>query len=426
MNLSDLQKACPGVDFSVLYKPWDRSYSIEDYIIEFLPKTLEILKSTPLIRNSTIVEFALAFFKDKDLPFSEKSLIENLKCTPNFAQHWLEAQSSFLAVTFAPLEFKLIGPTEYIPFVVAHPQTELRSGGYGMVQKVYEGKMAFARKTIRDNDESLTMKREYTILRMATETGNPHLLNLRCAYQQGGHYCLVTYPWCELNLGKFVEYPFWTLRDAKSRLVLLSNWMACMASGLATLHQIKLKHHDLKPENVLFDGELMPVICDFGHSKAIENGSKSSSYSPPEQFQGKAGYTGDIFSLGLIFVELGLVFFGRKALKYQMRSGNFMDIASRLEEFLADNFPFGYSARMDGWTQSFRALLKDMLDESPSNRPKASEVWARLKEMVESIGGEPHCNQVPPVESIYNAEEEEDENEEAEMPQTENNAMLFE
>jgi hypothetical protein len=53
-----------------------------------------------------------------------------------------------------------------------------------------------------------------------------------------------------------------------------------------------------------------------------------------------------------------------------------------------------------------------MLDVAPENRPKASEVWEKTKEMVESLGEKPHCEDVSPVGSIpCEHEEQEDDTE---------------
>ena len=54
------------------------------------------------------------------------------------AEDYLLAQSSFFAVTFKPLEYKNLGPYDSVPFVV-DSQTKLRTGGYGMIEKVFEG-----------------------------------------------------------------------------------------------------------------------------------------------------------------------------------------------------------------------------------------------------------------------------------------------
>ena len=74
-----------------------------------------------------------------------------------------------------------------------------------MIEKVFEGDKSFARKTIRDNYDNEKIMMELKILRLATETENPHLLRLRCAYQQDNQMFFVTYPWCEFDLRAFLD-----------------------------------------------------------------------------------------------------------------------------------------------------------------------------------------------------------------------------
>lgn len=421
MNLKDLSAACPGVDFSILYKPYDTSFSIGDYVIEFLQKTFDIIKASPTIKNSVIVDFVKAEIVDADLPLTEEDLVKNLNCSPKSAQHFLLAQSSFFAVSFEPQEYKNLGPLDFTPFVVdAH--TKLRQGGYGMVEKVFEGEKPLARKSISDNYDESKIHMEIKILDLATDTGNPHLLHLRCAYKQENRTCLVTYPWCEFDLSAFLnsshELPWWTQRSTKEKLILITDWMACLASGLSALHKKKIKHQAMKPANVLLDANLLPVLCDFGLSKSFDKNSKSvkfqgtRAYLPPEQFDGKVGRKGDIFSLGLVFVELALLFFGQKSLKEELTSGLFVDLTESLDDFLAKKFPIVNNPIMDDWNKRFQSLIRSMLDVAPENRPKASEVWEKAKEMVESLGAKPHCEDVSPVGSIpCEHEEQEDDTE---------------
>jgi serine/threonine protein kinase len=56
---------------------------------------------------------------------------------------------------------------------------------------------------------------------------------------------------------------------------------------------------------------MMPVISDFGLSKKFKSVS-TREYFSPEQPAGQVSRKADVFSLGLIFVELGLLLFGKK------------------------------------------------------------------------------------------------------------------
>ena len=124
------------------------------------------------------------------------------------------------------------------------------------------------------------------------------------------------------------------------------------------------------------------------------------AYLPPERFEGKVGRKGDIFSLGIIFVELGLLFFGQKGLKEEFTSGFYTDMLQQLAKFLKDRFPLVGNSIMDDWNKHFQELITTMLDVAPGKRPIASAVWENLKEMIESLGAEPHCETVSPVGSI--------------------------
>ncbi|XP_039776674.1 uncharacterized protein LOC120644165 isoform X3 [Panicum virgatum] len=87
-----------------------------------------------------------------------------------------------------------------------------------------------------------------------------------------------------------------------------------ICSGLDALHEEKIIHLDLKPQNVLMDGNMEPKIVDFGFARQLgENKSKiyteratgTVGYIAPEyHFHGKISPKADIFSLGVIMIEL--------------------------------------------------------------------------------------------------------------------------
>ncbi|CAL5077158.1 unnamed protein product [Urochloa decumbens] len=86
-----------------------------------------------------------------------------------------------------------------------------------------------------------------------------------------------------------------------------------ICNGLHHLHNEKgIIHMDLKPPNILLDGDLVPKITDFGISRAGEISKTMSQerlcslgYCAPEYlFNGKISFKSDIYSLGVIIIEM--------------------------------------------------------------------------------------------------------------------------
>jgi len=84
--------------------------------------------------------------------------------------------------------------------------------------------------------------------------------------------------------------------------------------GLRYLHDNKINHLDLKPENIMLDGQMEPKITDFGLSRLLEQGQSTLvtkhivgtlRYIAPEIIdKGEISFKADIYALGIIIIEL--------------------------------------------------------------------------------------------------------------------------
>ncbi|KAF8088300.1 hypothetical protein N665_0546s0030 [Sinapis alba] len=159
-----------------------------------------------------------------------------------------------------------------------------------------------------------------------------------------------------------------------------------ICAALVFLHSNKahsLVHGDLKPANILLDGNLVSKLSDFG---TCSIGSKSDvtgtvPYLDPEaSSSGKLTPKSDVYSFGIILLRL---LTGRPALrianevKYALDSGSL----NNLLDPLAGDWPFVQAEQL-------ARLALRCCESVGENRPDlATEVWRVLEPMRASSGG---------------------------------------
>lgn len=83
-----------------------------------------------------------------------------------------------------------------------------------------------------------------------------------------------------------------------------------VAAGLKVIHDKKIFHRNLKPENILIDERGRLKIADFGISEVRptyfdEPRTETKWYIAPEILLGQShGISSDIWSLGVVFFEM--------------------------------------------------------------------------------------------------------------------------
>ncbi|KAA0056589.1 protein LYK2 [Cucumis melo var. makuwa] len=181
-----------------------------------------------------------------------------------------------------------------------------------------------------------------------------------------------------------------------------------IAAGLQHMHHVMKPvyvHRNIKSRNIFLDEDFNARIGNFGMAKCVQNdiedpkfcssnpASWSLGYLAPEYIhQGIISPTIDIFAYGVILLEVlsgkppitkpnangeGSVRLTEK-IKVIMESDNENEPREWMDSALGDNYPFDAAIKL-------AKLARACVDEDPSLRPSAAEVFDRLSRMVEEL-----------------------------------------
>jgi serine/threonine protein kinase len=199
----------------------------------------------------------------------------------------------------------------------------LGSGAYGYVdtvKSVVNPGAVFARKTIRittgrNRETQLkSVETEFGILRRLEQH---HVIQVLELYSFRNKLSIIMLQVADTDMKEYLEKldTIGTGPERHTMLKPLLMWQGCLIQAIDYLHEMKIKHKDLKPANILLkDGHVL--ITDFGIAKdlideettaSITSGSAQGSpmYMAPEiGLEDRRGRAVDIFSLGCIFLEI--------------------------------------------------------------------------------------------------------------------------
>ncbi|KAK9912517.1 hypothetical protein M0R45_036379 [Rubus argutus] len=183
-----------------------------------------------------------------------------------------------------------------------------------------------------------------------------------------------------------------------------------VARGIDYLHQgceMKILHFDIKPHNILLDGNFVPKVSDFGLARLcpIDDNSLTMTaargtigYIAPELFYkniGGVSNKADIYSFGMLLMEIA----GKRK-----NLNAFAENSSQIyfPSWVCDQFNEGKDMEIQDATDEEMKITKKMLivalwciQMKPNDRPNS------MNQVVEMLEGEIECIPMPPKPFLY-------------------------
>src|SRR5215469_17808340 len=173
--------------------------------------------------------------------------------------------------------------------------------------------------------------------------------------------------------------------NSADKLSLLRSFFGCLTHALQYLHDVKIRHRDIKPQNILVKADRV-FLTDFGiafdwehlsRSTTTSDSGKTRPYAAPEVARyEKRNTSSDIWSLGCVFLEMVTILKGKT-------------VASMRGFFKERNENYWVYTNIDivpEWIDKLRALgfakddppliwVMQMLQETPELRPTAAKLF---------------------------------------------------
>ncbi|XP_012285905.1 serine/threonine-protein kinase mos isoform X2 [Orussus abietinus] len=244
------------------------------------------------------------------------------------------------------------------------------SGGFGLVVRAsYKGSQIAAKMMSRNRRSDITAKAE----KLASTLNHENIIKIR-GIEQGSALTLIAMELCGTSLEERLEETEMVPRER------VEIWLA-IARALKFCHEAGVIHADVKPKNILIGPDGRPKLADFGSCVSAEVEDEKTStrdlrgtpgYSAPEVVRGGTpSSASDIFSLGVV------------AWQMVSRKRPFLGLDIHAILYLSGNGARPENEDLeDGFGGRYKNLYRHSWKEDPGSRPTATEVIARLNDLL--------------------------------------------
>jgi serine/threonine protein kinase len=182
--------------------------------------------------------------------------------------------------------------------------TPLGSGGFGAVylaEDTWIDKKVAIKIPHRQNLDFGELLREPRLL---ASLNHPNIVTVLTAEKQDNTFFIVMEYVAGETLEQIIE------REGALDLARALDYTCQISNAMDHAHRQGVIHRDLRPGNVLVTENGMVKVADFGTSRFLEIAAHGTTvigsppYMAPEQFQGKAVFSSDIYSLGVTMYQM--------------------------------------------------------------------------------------------------------------------------
>ena len=220
---------------------------------------------------------------DLDLPLKQQTLEEILGEDKYHAANFATEQYRVVSHKWDEGDHIKLSDQEPLPLML---DREIASGSFGTVQglrDVRTGKV-YARKEQNTSDARGHLEREKARLKRIQHR---HAVRFVKSYERGPKFGLLLTPVADTDLEQLLAY-FQKRRPEDNRKLRSNIFLAfgCLSHGLAHIHSQKIRHKDIKPNNILYHQGVEPrctakfIWADFGLAHDFEKSSHSRTYNP--------------------------------------------------------------------------------------------------------------------------------------------------